>query len=564
MLAFEKWNQYTLETSVFKYSIKEFIALQTTSLITSSISLIASILIISIYIYMLKYYRREANRVSLRCVFMCSLLDILDAIINIIITNQFSNSPFCKAADIVIGFLNILSASLLTLVGLNLVLVFVISIKRRDLLEKFYYPSAIIYASIGISLSVYKEASKKSAIKYDDNLSCLYLIYVESRLNQFDKWMCFYAFIFFVNIIAVLCSIVAIKKLIHEQKLVASRMDPNIRPQLYQIVKKRLNNVFTKVVLRCIIYPLVPFLSNIFGFILQMVISTSSNITPSFSLTLLDTMFSSIQGFFVAVVFFTDPTITSFIKSSFKTCVQKYVIEYTLIPKSTLIKDETNSQTINSKCIPMSPLSFYSSIQSSSTSPLSIHFIQLSSTTALNVHDNEYSSPHKPSPSPPPDNNTSFSNRLSIAWTSRKRKQQQQQYIKMIPMRRLNIIIPNMKESIEHQRLKRILSTPPPAFIIRKTETRNFMTTIHVNDSKTVYIPYRYPCIATFIHFFFVHCCRIRCYNNGLTKEGEKNSSDTFICLEDLKKEDEDITFSSTLLNEGNQASSTTLSIVSI
>lgn len=75
-----------------------------------------------------------------------------------------------------------------------------------------------------------------------------------------------YGFIFFVNIIAVCCSVIAMTKLILEQRVVESRMhsinadseftSKQTDKQLDKTVKRRHNNVFSKVVLRCTIYPL--------------------------------------------------------------------------------------------------------------------------------------------------------------------------------------------------------------------------------------------------------------------------------------------------------------------
>lgn len=181
------WDEHAFETSVFKYTAKEFITLRKVSLILSSLSLTCSILIIIFYIYMLMYHRKQANRVSLRCVFMCSVADLLNAALSICITSQKGDSQFCRASNVIIEFANIWSATLLTLVGLNLVLIFVINVKRSDLLEKFYYPCAFLYTFIGVSVRINQQVHTDS-ISFEW-YSCWYLKYVEDCTNNIMPWV---------------------------------------------------------------------------------------------------------------------------------------------------------------------------------------------------------------------------------------------------------------------------------------------------------------------------------------------------------------------------------------
>ncbi|KAI9483016.1 MAG: hypothetical protein EXX96DRAFT_556540 [Benjaminiella poitrasii] len=578
MLISEKWDQHSFETSVFKYTRQEFFTLKRTTVVTAAISLYSAVLIIVIYIYMLIYHRSKANRVSLRCVFMCTLSDAVNAIMNISMTNQRGDTQFCRAAGIILEFSNILSASLLTLVGLNLVLIFVINIKRKDLLEKFYYPSAVLYTLIGISIPIYEEVTRYFPTKYS-RLSCWYLRYIEDRTNNIFSWMWFYGFIFFINIVAVICSILAMSKLIHEQKQVASKMryinasssftNNNTDQHLEKTVKKRHNSVFTKVVLRCIIYPLgtfekfviqdkkkaklmysfflhiftVPFLVNIFGFILQMIITTSEN-TPSFVLAMLDIVFSCIEGFFVAVVFFTDPAITSFIKSAYNSLVQKYVVEYTLVPKPN--GDINAIPTHCKKTTSTFSLSPCPSIQSSSLPLTTDDFIRSPSSAAissygrhLNVHaTNQLFAGNQSEP-------------VSMPIDTYYRHESTRK-TKIIPMRRLEILAPSSMTSSERNRFlrknKKALQDEttlalPPALMIGNDE--HVTSIANANNAKIVYIPYRYTFIATCIHYFLIYCFCVHRHKTTvrlperLLLSKEKESEDT-LCAEEFRKDDDD------------------------
>lgn len=165
--------------------------------------------------------------------------------------------------------------------------------------------------------------------------------------------MWYYGFLFLTTLVAVICSITASIKLMREQHIILKRFstiandreayagaDPSI-----QVCLTNNSGVFRKVVCRCILYPLgtyvlhvklnmfhniyahsiyvhsVPFISNIWGLIAQLIIVTGS--TPSFSLSVVDNVFGCLQGFFVAIIFFTDPAMLAFIRQSFQSWKRK-------------------------------------------------------------------------------------------------------------------------------------------------------------------------------------------------------------------------------------------------
>ncbi|GAN07384.1 hypothetical protein MAM1_0159d06881 [Mucor ambiguus] len=484
------WGEHALETDVFKYTIKEFVALRQVTLALSSLSLVFSTLIIAVYIYMLMYHRKQANRVSLRCVFLCSVADLLNATLSICITNQRGDSQFCRASSVIIEFANIWSATLLTLVGLNLVLIFVVNVKRRDLLEKLYYPCAVAYTFAGVAMPIHQQATKN--LRPFEHYSCWYLKYVEDRTNNIMPWMWYYGFIFFVNIIAVCCSIMAMIKLIQEQRSVQSRMhtinanseftSKQTGRHLNKTVRQRHNNVFSKVVMRCTIYPLIPFLANIFGFILQMLI-TATKKTPSYTLAMLDIVFSCLEGMFVAGVFFTDPAITSFMSSTYAGWYEKYVEQYTWVPQADM------------KAAPAS--SPYSSPCGSSQT--------MKPPTAAAVKDNQHSlNAQYPSTQP-----------------VRKKPPAK---IKAVVMRRVHFDTDHHNRIRQHQQIRQLstisfdIATLSPVASVSRHHDRQppsvAMPTIS-STRRDIYLPYRFPFFATCFHYM-------------LTRYGRKHTADTF------------------------------------
>ncbi|KAL9544746.1 hypothetical protein PS6_008597 [Mucor atramentarius] len=433
---------------------------------------------------MLIYHRKQANRVSLR------VADLLNAALNICITSQRGDSQFCRASGIIIEFANIWSATLLTLVGLNLVLIFVINVKRRDLLEKFYYPCAVVYTFAGVAVPIHQQMGTNS--RSFEHYSCWYLKYVEDRTNNVMPWMWCYGFIFFVNIIAVCCSVIAMTKLILEQRVVESRMhsinadseftSKQTDKQLDKTVKRRHNNVFSKVVLRCTIYPLVPFLVNIFGFILQLLI-TATQKTPSYTLAMLDIVFSCLEGVFVAGVFFTDPAITLFMSSTYAGWCEKYVEQYTLVPKE------------GKKSTPANSLFSSPSDSSQTMKPL----------TTTTIIDNQQFL------------GAPYSNTQSL-------KEEQCSNSKTVAMRRLHFDTAHHNKVRQHQRVRQLSTIsfdiailPPIAPVSRHHHDQQPQLAAmppFASTGRDVYVPYRCPFLATCFH------CILTCF-------GYKSNSDT-------------------------------------
>ncbi|KAI8078695.1 uncharacterized protein BX664DRAFT_369152 [Halteromyces radiatus] len=318
----------------FLYTSDQFNTLHTSTLVTSIIALVSSVAVLSSFLYLWIMDRKRANRISLRCVMIACTANGLDSIMNI--TMSFVQGPhkFCRAAGVISNISRLTSASFLAIVGLNLVLIFVINVKRRDLLEYFYYPCACLYILICAAVSIYKIAT----LPYLDstNDTCWFLNYIDERSQAVFSWMWYYGFLFFINIVAGISSGIALYKLIHEQQALRKNVDHNTymgeasTNQAESRFQRRQSAVLSKVVVRCIIYPLIPLVVNIWGFGIQMKI-TIIHKPPSFTLAMFDTIFACLDGFLVAIVFFTDPALTAFVNDRIQYWRRVYVEEYRLV-----------------------------------------------------------------------------------------------------------------------------------------------------------------------------------------------------------------------------------------
>lgn len=154
---------------------------------TSSISLFSSALIIIVYTYMIVHHREKANRVSLRCVFLCCLSNVINVIPYLVMALIRGDNPFCTPAGVIVQFTNILSATLLTLVGINLLLVFVINVPRKNLLERFYYPTALVYSIGSIILPAYTVITDPS--QFEEQLNCWFMYDIAYRQFETIAWV---------------------------------------------------------------------------------------------------------------------------------------------------------------------------------------------------------------------------------------------------------------------------------------------------------------------------------------------------------------------------------------
>lgn len=257
MIFKEPGDEILFTPNQYRHLIKAAIA-------TSSISLLSSLCITIAFIYLHLKQPDRANRVSLRCVFSASLMNLMYTAFNLGIMLAFGDTLFCKVSSILNIFSQIMSGAFLTIVGINLVLVFVLNVHyTAKQLERFYYPGAFVYGLIAVSVPISQIIDDKY---YSQPYRCYYFVnYYQLFGNTNLFWMWHYAFIFLSIVIATACSVIALIKLVREHNNSINRFihvtsdSQTVNTTNNIILQQRLkyqSNVFTKVVSRCIIYPL--------------------------------------------------------------------------------------------------------------------------------------------------------------------------------------------------------------------------------------------------------------------------------------------------------------------
>lgn len=174
------------------YQLMQYRDLAKANIATTSISMFSSILIIIHYIILRHKDLDKANRVSLRCVFLASWMNMIDSIFDLSTILVSGDTAFCRSSAIITMFARVMSCTLLSLVGINLVLVFVMNIRpstaRR--IEWGYYLGAFIYALITVSVPISEEV--KSALDPESPLRCYYHIYYYQLFGHSSLlWVCF-------------------------------------------------------------------------------------------------------------------------------------------------------------------------------------------------------------------------------------------------------------------------------------------------------------------------------------------------------------------------------------
>ncbi|KAG2235736.1 hypothetical protein BDF21DRAFT_452187 [Thamnidium elegans] len=302
------------------------------AIITSSISIFACILIILSYIYLKAYHPNKANRVSLRCVFLASIMNLINSIFNIFILLQSGNTTLCKASSTVTMFSRVMGDAFLTIVGINLVLVFVFNVAyTANQLEWIYYPGTLIFGLLTSIVPIVDLFRSHGRTDYAHYYTCYYYTYYHRLFDESDLlWIWFYTFLFFCIFVAAACSVIASIKLLREhntliKKFASSNMIHVTSDAEIERYMRNQSSIFRKVVSRCVLYPLVPLISSIWGFLNQMVLLDSNvSFNTGYTLSILDAIFSSLQGFFVAIVFFSDPGMVEILTTTYKNRKEKF------------------------------------------------------------------------------------------------------------------------------------------------------------------------------------------------------------------------------------------------
>lgn len=167
-------SNYT--TAEILYDVTHYVKLLKACSATSAISMLCSILIIVAYIHLRISQPNKSNRVSLRCVFMASIMNLINSVFDIVIISIYSDTYLCRTSSIIVMFTRVMSTVFLALVGVNLVLVFVYNVSSSaHQLECIYYPSAVVYGLITITIPIV-ESSDDGLFSHTD-LRCYYFLH---------------------------------------------------------------------------------------------------------------------------------------------------------------------------------------------------------------------------------------------------------------------------------------------------------------------------------------------------------------------------------------------------
>ncbi|KAI8140807.1 hypothetical protein BJV82DRAFT_190854 [Fennellomyces sp. T-0311] len=250
-----------------------------------------------------------------------------------------------------------------------------------------------------------------------------------------------------------------------------------------------------KVIVRCTIYSLVPFLVYIWGFVIQIMVAVNSNVP--YKLTMTSMVFSSAEGLLTSLVFFSEPVIVNYARQKMADIHRSYVDEFSVLEISDnggRIRRQggrhdsiASNQSVPSHCT--NGTAYASNlfdkrnlVPRSATVEKEYHSqIDLGDTTAL----------------APPLSTSSEERTHSIDSSAETRS---------IPMRRVSV------SSSVYSRIR-------DEYERRRSEESNISTL--VNDESVgmvpspdtpdeVFIPYRSPALATMAHWLIVRLDRLR------------------------------------------------------
>lgn len=127
----------------FNYTQAQLDQLQLASEISTILSMVAIVLIIVVYIYMLFYHPRDANRVSLRCVIGANVVTLVDHSLVLNLGYVTLDTAYCQSFRVLDGLFTIMSCCLLGVVGVHLFLVLVCHLRWPCRPEYILIPACV-------------------------------------------------------------------------------------------------------------------------------------------------------------------------------------------------------------------------------------------------------------------------------------------------------------------------------------------------------------------------------------------------------------------------------------
>ncbi|ORY97548.1 hypothetical protein BCR43DRAFT_243130 [Syncephalastrum racemosum] len=283
------YYEITVSEESFPYTRDQISVIAKITICFMAISFVASSLVLLFWLLMWYIERPQLNRVSLRCVAMASAINLIDGIFDIVMWSINANETTCRGLSLTVDFLDILNVSLLAVIGINLVLVVVLSVKKRDKLERYYYPCIFVYSAIVIVAPLYEEIVTPMVVP--DTIGCWYYDNVAERGYSRVSWMWFYGFVFLATVVGLGSVLVAIAYLARAERAVRNDMEIARRsshPSISSAFRRSSAINQPRVVLRCILYPLVPLIVHIWGFTVQLIVTVNNPVPIWLVVMLLD------------------------------------------------------------------------------------------------------------------------------------------------------------------------------------------------------------------------------------------------------------------------------------
>ncbi|CAO3613384.1 unnamed protein product [Cunninghamella echinulata] len=362
----------TLPKAQFVFQYNQYDILYKVELICTILSVVASVIVLIVYGYMLYYHPTDAQRVSLHCVIFAILVSLVNHGLDLKSLQNDVNTSYCHAFLIVDSILTLLTSSLLSMVGIHLFLLFVLDMKWPCRPEYLLIPMSLLYSFVGSLYCIFGTQNNSRMVESlffeVDNFCWYYSNFVE-RTYEKKSWEYYYSFLFFITTLGFIFSNIALLSIYRVKKRTMKQFQIIEKTQIFSDVLARKNDdqessfsssssdqqqhyiqlasngslnvnnksimdgmktsklqntAFTKIVFRSFLYPCVPFIIHIWGFILQMQL-INKDFTANFGLCMIGLIMACLEGVFLAFIFFSDPTVYTIPYEMYLKCIKSII-----------------------------------------------------------------------------------------------------------------------------------------------------------------------------------------------------------------------------------------------
>ncbi|KAI8142868.1 hypothetical protein BJV82DRAFT_669009 [Fennellomyces sp. T-0311] len=117
---------------------------------SASISLLASLVVLVSYFFILWYQASMVNRVSLRLIVFSCLCNVVFSAMAMATAGMTDTSTACKVIIYFVIATDVMSVTCLSMIGLNLVMILIIRVAHPQKMEKYYYVFIALMAVIAL------------------------------------------------------------------------------------------------------------------------------------------------------------------------------------------------------------------------------------------------------------------------------------------------------------------------------------------------------------------------------------------------------------------------------